>query len=308
MPGDNENDLGAGCSGSLTKPVHVDNPFQVLVDAHKTVNGERDNGAEIESRPDAMQALSEPLSPIISTLPMDRPGFRAIVERFHTKLLNKLDEMEAALAADDLEALGELAHWLKGSGGTIGYDCLTEPARRLEQLAKQQNTDGLADGLRELKNLAERITGSNLTCSASVSESQERQVPTDRVLIVDDDTAILALYALQLGKEFDIDTAGNAERGLSLVASRGPYAVVVADKHMPGMSGGDFLCRIGKSSPQTTRIMLTADGLQAIAAEAANDGQAFRFLNKPCPANELATAVRDGIGRYNLLRRAQSER
>ena len=35
-----------------------------------------------------------------------------------------------------MEELASLAHWLKGSGGTVGYDDFTEPATELEAHAK----------------------------------------------------------------------------------------------------------------------------------------------------------------------------
>ncbi len=37
--------------------------------------------------------------------------------------------------------LAELAHWLKGAAGTVGFHDFTEPAKRLESLAKRAVTE-----------------------------------------------------------------------------------------------------------------------------------------------------------------------
>ena len=43
--------------------------------------------------------------------------------------------MRRACEQDDLTQLAKLAHWLKGSGGTAGFDDFTAPAAELEQLS-----------------------------------------------------------------------------------------------------------------------------------------------------------------------------
>ena len=41
----------------------------------------------------------------------------------------------------DLDELAQLAHWLKGSGGTAGFHEFTDLARELEQLAREGADD-----------------------------------------------------------------------------------------------------------------------------------------------------------------------
>jgi hypothetical protein len=47
--------------------------------------------------------------------------------------------------------------------------------------------------------------------------------------------------------------------------------------------------------------MLTGDDQQNVAVDAVNEGQVFRFLNKPCPADRLAKALRAGLEQHRLL-------
>lgn len=136
--------------------------------------------------------------------------------------------------------------------------------------------------------------------------STEEQKQGRRVLIVDDEETVRKLYPLQLGGEFVIETAASGEDGLAVVAEKGPFSVVVADMHMPGMSGSEFLHRIQERYPDTTRIMLTADGNQEVAVQAVNTGQVFRFLKKPVPVDVLASAIRAGL-EHHRMRTAEKE-
>jgi HPt (histidine-containing phosphotransfer) domain-containing protein len=92
-----------------------------------------------------------------SELPTDDPDFRAVVEDFVVRLHERLAAMRRALAADDPAALAHLAHWLKGTGGTAGFSAFTEPAGKLERLARQGQTAGAADLIGQLECLAARI-------------------------------------------------------------------------------------------------------------------------------------------------------
>jgi response regulator RpfG family c-di-GMP phosphodiesterase len=111
------------------------------------------------------------------------------------------------------------------------------------------------------------------------------------------------LHAYQRGlrKLFDIETAPGGAEGLEMIASHGPFAVVVSDMRMPGMDGVQFLASVKKQAPQSVRMMLTGNADQGTAMEAVNEGNIFRFLTKPCPPDDLAKALTAGIEQYRLI-------
>ncbi|QEG21798.1 hybrid sensor histidine kinase/response regulator [Mariniblastus fucicola] len=74
--------------------------------------------------------------PILSSLPMDDEAFREIAVDFVPQLETKLKGFDAALDGDDMGEVAEIAHWLKGAGGTCGFGHFTEPSEQLEQAAK----------------------------------------------------------------------------------------------------------------------------------------------------------------------------
>jgi len=124
---------------------------------------------------------------------------------------------------------------------------------------------------------------------------------SDKVLCVDDDANILAGYRRQLHRQFNLDTASSAAEGLKTLSERGPFAVVVSDLRMPGMDGIEFLGKVRSMWPNTVRVMLTGNADLDSAINAVNDGNIFRFLTKPCPADLLAKAITSSIEQYRLV-------
>ena len=122
-----------------------------------------------------------------------------------------------------------------------------------------------------------------------------------RVLLVDDEENILHGYHRVLRHVFELDVALGGAQALQAMERHGPYAVVVADMRMPGMSGLELLAEAHARFPDTTRIMLTGNADQKTAMDAVNRGQVFRFLTKPCPAEELELAIRAGLRQHQLV-------
>ena len=122
-----------------------------------------------------------------------------------------------------------------------------------------------------------------------------------KVLFVDDDANLLDAVQRTMRKQFSIDTAKSGAEGLQKIANTGPYAVVVADMQMPGMSGLEFLKQVQTAAPDAVRMMLTGNADQKTAMDAVNDGRVFRFLTKPCPPPTLAPALDSALEQFRLL-------
>lgn len=102
-----------------------------------------------------------PDDPIPSDLVRDDPSFADLVVDFVNGLGERLQTMQNAVHANDLEALRRAAHQLKGSGGGYGYPILTQHAGELEQSAKAGALDACTAELAELQQLCRRIVVSS---------------------------------------------------------------------------------------------------------------------------------------------------
>ncbi|WP_005032612.1 response regulator [Holophaga foetida] len=125
-------------------------------------------------------------------------------------------------------------------------------------------------------------------------------VTTDKILLVDDDENVLQGYFRNLRRHFSIEVALGGESALQALESHGPFAVVVADMRMPGMTGLELLKSVRDRWPEVVRIMLTGNADQGTAADAVNQGEVFRFLSKPCDSDHMRTAILAALRQYHL--------
>ena len=124
----------------------------------------------------------------------------------------------------------------------------------------------------------------------------------DKILLVDDEPAVLAGYQRSLYREFEVKTAVGGELGLEAIRDFGPFAVIVSDMRMPGMSGAQFLAQASWAAPDSVRMLLTGFTDIDAAISAVNQGNIFRFLTKPCAKENLILALNAGVNQYRLIR------
>jgi DNA-binding response OmpR family regulator len=114
-----------------------------------------------------------------------------------------------------------------------------------------------------------------------------------RLLAVDDEPINLAVIAECLSEDgYEIDTAGDGEEALSLMAER-HYDLVVLDRMMPRLDGIGFLrkAKAHKEWADIPVIMQTAAANQQQVKEGLEAG-AYYYLTKPYDPQALRTLVR----------------
>jgi len=110
------------------------------------------------------------------------------------------------------------------------------------------------------------------------------------VLVVDDEKNMLVSLQAMLGDDgYDVRAVENAEEGLEL-ALREKLLLVIADAHLPGMSGYELLARLRKARPDLPVIIITAYAESKEAVQALKQGVTDYFL-KPFDSEEMLHAV-----------------
>ena len=121
-----------------------------------------------------------------------------------------------------------------------------------------------------------------------------------RILIVDDEEAILETMSFTFMDDYEVMTSVDAQRALEILDEHGPFAVVITDQRMPGMTGVELLAEVFEKHPLTVRIMLTGFADTMATIQAINDSHVYAYINKPWEPEELKHVVRQAVERYRL--------
>ncbi len=206
MQSDRERCETAGCSGFLPKPIDIDKLLHALSEllevdqeamdkmeheaATATAADQTDSrkaatppvaALAAQNIDDVMKMVENALSqtarntqtavgePIHSTLPMEIPEFREIVTEFVLGLPAAMNSLREAWNEGDFHTLKELAHKLKGTGGTVWFAQFTNPSMTLQQKAEQHDHSGIDELLDELDGIASRVCLPDVTVEQAVT-------------------------------------------------------------------------------------------------------------------------------------------
>src|SRR5882724_5778427 len=122
-----------------------------------------------------------------------------------------------------------------------------------------------------------------------------------KILFVDDEPNILAaLQRCLFEDDYEVHTADNGKAGMEKAIEH-KFALIVSDHRMPEMTGVEFLTRVKRISPDTTRVLLTGYADMTAAVDAINQGEVHRFLSKPWDDLELRRIIGQAVERFTLI-------
>lgn len=118
-----------------------------------------------------------------------------------------------------------------------------------------------------------------------------------RLLLVEDDNVLRALYSGLLGNAFAVDAVATLGAARDSLASQAPD-LIIADLHLEDGKGNETVAGLSpsKDRPLAPLIILTADRRPAVKAALAREG-VDALLHKPVTPAELVAAARGALAR-----------
>jgi signal transduction histidine kinase/DNA-binding response OmpR family regulator len=168
--------LAAGCSEYLAKPVERQQLLEMVsrflhkVDAGDDASAEASNPAPVSTAPNSSAGV------LPSTYATD-PKYARLLERFVSRLPERVAKLTAQLAAADMDGLRHTVHNLKGAGHGYGFTAITELAARVEEAIKSETPrEAIAAEVTALTDLIRRVDGYDARREKASSDSPAHEV------------------------------------------------------------------------------------------------------------------------------------
>jgi DNA-binding NtrC family response regulator len=121
-----------------------------------------------------------------------------------------------------------------------------------------------------------------------------------RLLVVEDDPEMREFLTDTLtGEGFLTDAVGDGAEALIRLRAH-PFAAVLLDKNMPGLSGVDLLPSLRTMCPDTPIILTSAFGDAETKQEAVSKG-AYAYLPKPFTTQSLLETIRRALDPHDFV-------
>ena len=141
LKGDREKCLAAGCTAFLTKPIKQEVLLQAIRE-HSQATGTLSK--EITSRIDPI---------LLRTIPRFAERIPAYLQNCRQNIVVMLDALDRV----DFETVTSLGHQMRGSGGSYGFQGITDIGASLQEAAESADAHGSRKWVGELSNYLDRV-------------------------------------------------------------------------------------------------------------------------------------------------------
>ncbi len=166
MRGDDQKCKQAGCSNYLPKPLDL-NQLLLMIQScceHKTTRTDNQNhkeGPTIDpvSTPVSVNqsTVSLPALPRSDSELLPKNWLREFACELIDRVTDELPQLINAYETGDLTEVARLAHWMKGSGGTVGLPQLTNLAIQCEKAIQDEQEKEILETIQEINMFVEKV-------------------------------------------------------------------------------------------------------------------------------------------------------
>ncbi|MEO0979918.1 MAG: HD domain-containing phosphohydrolase [Pseudomonadota bacterium] len=122
--------------------------------------------------------------------------------------------------------------------------------------------------------------------------------PSDLIVVADHDEAVRSGFERLFGDHHKVACFAESEEALRFLKQNPATCVIFSCFNLPGRGGTAFLRASEMIVPQAARVMLTRETSAEAIKKALNEAHAFIYLEKPCPQEELASALETALAHH----------
>jgi CheY-like chemotaxis protein/HPt (histidine-containing phosphotransfer) domain-containing protein len=157
MVGDRERCLEAGMDEYISKPLSADRLREVVRQLTRAPDKDADAPPAEEPTEGGEDAGAFDREVLMDRVDSDTDLLRVLVDVYEGDRGNMLDAIEAAISAEDADALETTAHAIKGALGAFGAKSAWDLAQGLEVMGREGTVRGAEERYRALREAAESL-------------------------------------------------------------------------------------------------------------------------------------------------------
>lgn len=184
-----------------------------------------------------------------------------------------------------------------------------EVAAKLEAASMPETLSVQAMAMQELqkqRSIEEKFFD-RLTQASAGNVEQVFQSPNGKpkILVVDDEQGVLTALSQLLSDTYEVFTARSADEAMELLKKDSFMTLLLTDQRMPKKTGTDFLIESREIAPLVPKILITAYTDVEDIIRLINEGQIYRYIQKPWDPEKLRATIAEAIDLYLFQVRAK---
>ncbi|HVG19657.1 MAG TPA: response regulator [Blastocatellia bacterium] len=120
------------------------------------------------------------------------------------------------------------------------------------------------------------------------------------ILVVDDEPANLRMFTRLLRQQFRVICATSGDEALRILKSE-KVSLLIADQHMPGMTGDKLLRESMSINMDIVRMIITGDTGTDTFINAIKKGGAVRVIQKPWDPDSLLQIIVAALEKHEIV-------
>lgn len=119
-----------------------------------------------------------------------------------------------------------------------------------------------------------------------------------KVLVVDDEQGVLVALSQLLSEEYEVITCQSADEAVRLLEQDSFVTLLLTDQRMPKKTGTELLIDSREIAPLVPKVLITAYTDVEDVIRLINEGQIFRYIQKPWNPEKLRETIAEAVMLY----------